>query len=83
MKADLKDFLDTLWNHKRDLKRLSNPTGKFQFVHFTNYNGNTFMSFTNNVQYIEQKWAPETILAEKKWTVYQVEDFIKTQYKVD
>jgi hypothetical protein len=77
-KLTLGDYLGTLWTPEKMLKRLRNPNGKFQYVHFIqNTNGDTFTKFTNNVQYVNYDFLPQNINDEKKWDVWSVEKYIK------
>jgi hypothetical protein len=74
----LGDYLGTLWNPEKTLKRLRKPNGKFLYVHFIqNTKGRTFTYYTNNVQYINRDFSPHHITDEKKWDVWSVETYIK------
>lgn len=69
---NLETFISTLWNPERSLKRLS-KVGKFQYVYFRNYKGNSFIHLTNSIQYI-----PEGAFDyAKRFPVHQVAEYIK------
>ena len=83
MRTDLTlgQYLDTLVNNDKLIKKLSNPSGKFQYVCFVNTNDNkTHTYFTNNVQFLQSEF--KSFKCEKKYTVWQVAEYIaKNQIK--
>lgn len=69
---NLEAFISTLWNYEKNVKRLY-KADKFNYVYFRNYNGNTFIHFTNSIQYIPEGNSDYA----KRFPTYRVAEYIK------